>query len=157
MLISSHFTVAEFSCHGSGKPYPSEWVDDRLQALCGVLDAVRDAWGGPLTVVSGYRDPAYNQALFDQSAARNHGVSGVARNSQHIQGRAADVRPANPTVDRVRELHGLVLTLCSQGRTMESLGGLGLYPNWVHLDVRAHAPGVLAQWTGAGFGSEPTA
>lgn len=156
MFTSAHFTIEEFICHGSGKPYPPDWVDERLNVLCRVLDAVRDAWGGPLTVVSGFRDATYNEYLFEQSAARNGGVSGVAKNSQHIQGRAADVRPANPTVDRVNQLHALALSMCGQGK-LPDLGGLGRYPGWIHADVRPHASGILAQWTGSGFGSEPTA
>jgi len=152
-LTSAHFTLAEFACH-SGDPYPPEWVDARLQTLCRVLDALRDAWGGPLTVVSGYRSPAFNAALYAASAARNSGVSGVAQNSQHIEGRAADVRPADPTPERCAQLHALARRLFDQG-VIPDLGGLGVYVGWVHLDVRPKINGRLATWTGVGAGSAP--
>lgn len=149
-MKSRFFTVEEFRCH-SGEPYPAAWVDDRLQALCNVLDTVRDAWDAPIIVVCGYRTAAYNEALAKASAARNGGVSGVAQNSQHIQGRAADVRPAAPTVERVAELHRVVRHLFDQGR-IPALGGLGLYPGWIHVDVRAKVNGHLATWGGNGMG-----
>jgi len=149
-MKSRFFSIDEFRCH-SGEPYPAAWADDRLQALCNVLDTIRDAWEGPITVVCGYRTAAYNAALAEASAKRNGGVSGVAQNSQHIQGRAADVRPAAPTVERVRELHALVRRLFDEGK-LPQLGGLGLYPGFVHVDVRAKQNGHLATWGGIGMG-----
>jgi uncharacterized protein YcbK (DUF882 family) len=148
--MSRFFTVDEMRCH-SGAEYPREWVDDRLAALFGVLDAIRDAWDAPIVVVCGYRTAAYNEALAKASAARNGGVSGVALNSQHIQGRAADVRPAAPTVERVAELHRVTRHLFDTGR-LPALGGLGLYPGWIHVDVRAKVNGKLATWGGTGAG-----
>jgi len=146
-MKSRFFTLDEFRCH-SGAEYPAAWVDDRLQALCTALDAIRDAWDGPLTVVCGYRTAAYNEALAKASAVRNGGVSGVAQNSQHIQGRAADIRPASPTVERVAELHRLTKELYDRG--VIRIGGLGLYPGWIHVDVRAGDR--LAMWGANGIG-----
>ncbi len=150
-MNSRHFTVDEFRCH-DGTPYPAEWVDDRLAALCETLDVLRDAWRGPLSVVSGYRTPSLNAALVTASAARN-GVSGVAQNSQHIQGRAADVRPTDPTVGRVAQLHALARRLFDEGK-LPRLGGLGVYLGWIHVDVRAKVNGHLATWVGVGAGAE---
>lgn len=152
-MNSRYFTVDEFRGH-DGTEYPPEWVDDRLQALCNVLDVIRDAWGGPLHVVSGYRSAAFNAALSVASAARNGGVSGVAKNSQHIQGRAADVRPDHPTAERVAQLHALVRRLYDEGK-ISGLGGLGLYPGWCHIDCRAKVDGRVATWTGSGMGDAP--
>lgn len=153
-MKSAHFSIDEFRCH-DGTEYPPEWVEDRLAVLCRVLDAIRDSWGGPLTVVSGYRTSAFNQALADASAARNGGVSGVAKDSQHVQGRAADIRPANPTPERVTMLHERIKELFADGR-IQDMGGLGVYPGWCHVDVREKTNGHLATWTGVGVGSEPT-
>ncbi len=151
-MNSRHFTVEEFACH-SGEPYPPEWVDDRLKVLCDVLDTIRDAWNGPLTVVSGFRTAAMNAALVVASAARNGGTSGVAKNSQHTAGRAADIRTDNPTKERVAELHELARKLYGDGK-IPALGGLGVYPGWIHVDVRAKVDGHLATWVGVGAGSE---
>lgn len=152
MLQSRHFTVDEFSCH-DGEPYPDIWVDDRLQVLCDVLDAIRDEMGEPVVVVCGYRSAAYNEALRQESARRNGGVPGVAQSSQHIQGRAADVRLTKNTPMRNHMLHDAIKIMYSQGK-IPQLGGLGFYDGlWVHVDVRFNN-GHLAQWTGSGTGSD---
>lgn len=126
-------------------PYPAEWIADRWMPLAGMCDAIRAAWGGPLTVISGYRSAAYNQYLTDSG-------HNVAKNSQHIQGRAADLRPAHVPSETLyqttKRLHALVLDLYGGGK-LPLLGGLGVYEaGWVHVDTRAHDPGVLARWTG---------
>lgn len=146
-LNSPYFSVSEFFCH-SGESYPAEWVETRLQRLCDVLDPIRAEWGDVLIVVSGYRSPAYNEALRARS-------SGVASASQHVQGLAADIRPRE-RID-VAKLHGLVLRMFQAGK-LDKMGGLGIYNGWIHIDARERpADGHLAQWTGAGFGSEPVA
>jgi uncharacterized protein YcbK (DUF882 family) len=140
-----HFTVEEMKCH-DGTPYPAEW-GDRLATLFGVMDMIRDAWGGPLTVVSGYRSPAHNQALIEQDEA--NGSHQVASGSQHIEGRAADLRTANGPQD-VPQLMRVINQLYSDGK-IPALGGIGDYPtsNWVHIDVRPQAPlGHVARWRG---------
>jgi uncharacterized protein YcbK (DUF882 family) len=145
-LNSRHFEVGEFACD-DGVPYPTEWIDERLQKLCGVLDVIREAWGGPIAVVSGYRTPDYNERLRAKS-------SGVAKNSQHVQGRAADIAPSPRTRENVARLHRLIERLIEQGRVGD-IGGIGPYPLWVHVDTRDKpADGHIARWTGAGFGSE---
>lgn len=147
MLNSRYFTLPEFACK-SGEPYPTEWVDTRLQRLCGVLDELREAWGGPLHIVSGYRSAAFNAKLREHS-------SGVAQNSQHIQGTAADVAPADPT--NVAAFIDLVTRKLAAGE-LSALGGFGRYPGWAHIDVRERpADGHIARWDGVGFGSEPVA
>lgn len=44
------------------------------------LQALREAFGGPITVTSGYRCPDHNRAV------------GGAKGSQHVKGNAADIR-----------------------------------------------------------------
>jgi hypothetical protein len=64
--------------------FPSFDVVEHLRQLTEeILDPMREAWGGPLTVTSGYRCKALNKA-----------VGGVAT-SAHLEGWAADIRPAD--------------------------------------------------------------
>lgn len=147
-LAARWFHVAEFDCH-DGTPYPPDWVSDRLQRLCDVLDAIRGAWGGPLAVVSGYRTPEWNQR-----------IDGAGK-SQHVEGLAADIKPlvhASALPVAVADLHARILRLEADGK-LAGMGGLGFYPGrWVHVDVRARpADGHLAQWHGTGVGSEQAA
>lgn len=138
MITSKHFTLDEFACH-DGTQVPEAW-EDRVQALCGVLDVIRETWGQPLKVVSGYRTWEYNQSIRG------------AKDSQHVQARAADVTTPGLNEKGVERLHRLVLSLY-RAEKLPGLGGLGLYPGWIHVDVRAHG-GHLAQWTGTGVGAE---
>lgn len=72
----------------------------------------------PYMLLSGYRSPKTNAMLRSQS-------SGVARNSLHIKGRAADLRLKSRSVSQV-------------ARAAEACagGGVGRYPgsNFVHMD-----------------------
>lgn len=139
--VTEHFSVEEFACH-SGEPYPSEWIDERLEPLCLTLEVIRSAAGDrPITVDSGYRTLAYDERLYEASA--KDGSVAPASRSQHPQGRAGDIVHAllSPLA-----LHELILRLQQSGE-LPQLGGLGLYPRFVHVDVRPWE-GHLAQWTG---------
>lgn len=69
---------------------PSEAAKSNLAALTdNILDPLREAWGKPIMVNSGYRCPALNKA-----------VGGVAT-SQHMAGQAADITTGNK-VDNAR-------------------------------------------------------
>lgn len=74
LKLSENFTVREFYCHdGSDKILiDSELVD--------VLQAIRDAFGRAVTINSAYRNAEYNAKV------------GGASNSQHVYGKAADIR-----------------------------------------------------------------
>lgn len=136
--ITQHFTVDEFCCH-DGTPYPVDWISERLLPLCTALEFLRGDLGGrAITILSGYRSPAHNAAV------------GGAQRSQHMEGRAADI-----TVDSTApsDVHAALLRLFEAGEI--EIGGLGLYPSWVHVDVRPRpVNGHLARWTGTGVGSE---
>lgn len=54
-----------------------------------VLDPLREAWGGPVTVTSGYRCPRLNGMLPTAS-----------RTSQHMKGEAADISVGSPVDNR---------------------------------------------------------
>lgn len=133
MKITPHFSLDEFSQparHGfTSAPYPSQWIDERLRPLCNILEMIREQLRGPLIVTSGFRSEEYNRKI------------GGARNSQHVQGRAADF-----TVPGVHaaEVHRIVLDLHNRG--LIKLGGLGNYRTFTHVDVR---PGRLVRWTGS--------
>lgn len=59
---------------------PTEEVKENLQALIeNVLDPVREWYGKPIYVNSGYRCPELNKAV------------GGVNNSQHVNGQAADI------------------------------------------------------------------
>jgi hypothetical protein len=158
--ITAHFGVEEFACH-DGTPYPVNCVDDedpngrtwletRLKPLCDTLEIIRaEAGAYTLTVDSGYRTPAYDERLYEKSA--HDGSVAPASRSQHPKGRAADIRHGKL---RPIALFSLILELY-QCDKLPHLGGLGLYPTFVHVDIRPRpnadgtpTGGHLAIWGG---------
>lgn len=79
---------------------PTPLVMSRLTALvANVLDPLREAWGAPIIVTSGYRCPKLNRA-----------VGGAAR-SQHCKGEAADIRTVSDTRKDNKRLFDLIVSL----------------------------------------------
>ena len=75
------FKDGEFRCRCCGGLPPD--AQENIRALVEeVLDPVREAFGGPIVVNSGYRCERHNAAV------------GGVRNSQHLRGEAADIAPA---------------------------------------------------------------
>lgn len=139
MRITDHFDSDEFAQHeGFGmdsEAYPEDWTESRLRPLCGVLEAVRTEIDMPLFVISGYRSPEYNSALYTAAGK-------LPTDSQHKYGRAADIRC--PTM-AASELHETIFRLYKAGAIQ--IGGLGKYNSFVHVDIRPQSPpGHLAQW-----------
>ena len=98
--------------------------------LVQVLQAIRDHFGAPVVITSGYRTPAHNAK------------AGGTRFSQHLYGRAADIRVQGASVEEV--------AACAE-RLLHGCGGVGRYPakagraaGWVHVDTRAEK----ARWRG---------
>lgn len=76
---------------------------------------VREKWGGPLIITSGYRPPRVNQSV------------GGARNSQHLYFRALDFYPENGNLDALWKL--------LQGSGFTGLGD-GRKKGFIHADIR---------------------
>lgn len=114
--LSTHFNRAEFTCHcGCG-------ASNINMALVELLEQIRVAVDEPIHVLSGVRCEHHN-----------HHVGG-ARHSQHVLGNAADI-----FVDGLTPK--LLLKFIEQ---KFEVGGMGLYPTFVHVDVRKEK----ARWTG---------
>ena len=99
----------------------NDHVIDMDPALIDILHAIwqRTGAASPIHIVSGYRSPATNAYL---AATRR----GVARNSYHMYGKAADIRLSDVSTYGLREI---ALSLRA--------GGVGYYPRsgFVHVDT----------------------
>jgi hypothetical protein len=103
-------------------------IHDNAKRCARNLQVLRDELGVSISVISGYRPPRYNRPI------------GGAKKSQHLTGRAADIRAKGVST---KKLHATVLRLIREGK-MEQ-GGVGVYlrSKFVHYDVRGRA----ARWS----------
>ncbi|MBT9919769.1 D-Ala-D-Ala carboxypeptidase family metallohydrolase [Bacteroides uniformis] len=89
-----YFTVAEFVKSDTAdrraidNRLPKELLPNVQALVDNVLDPLREAYGKPITVTSGFRCPALNNA-----------VKGSAT-SDHMTGRAADITGGSPRENR---------------------------------------------------------
>ena len=93
-------------------------VLQNISNLAKEVQIIRDALGKSIVINSGYRSPAHNKE-----------VGGVA-NSEHVQGKAADLNPQGATP---KQLYDLILKLIAEGKIYN--GGVGLYNTFVHYDI----------------------
>lgn len=120
MQIGSHFKRSEFACQcGCG----FDTVDVQIMPI---LEYVRHHFGKPVHINSACRCPEHNAKV------------GGSKNSQHVLGRAVDIRVIGHTPE---EIAAVVEEL------MPDWGGIGIYPskNFVHVDTRSGGP---ARWRG---------
>ena len=117
--LSPAFRVREFRCRDGTDTI---LIDEGLVVL---LQCIREHFGKPVTITSGYRTAAHNRAV------------GGAFYSQHQYGRAADIRVSGVPVE---QLAAYAETL------LPGTGGIGRYPakGFVHVDVRK----AKSRWVG---------
>lgn len=78
----------------------AEAVKNLESLVLNVLDPLREAWGGPIIITSGYRCEELNARV------------GGAKYSYHRLGMAADIRPGN---GKLEGLYDLILQLFMNG------------------------------------------
>lgn len=108
--LSKNFRRSEFACRcGCG-------FDEIDPLLVRALQDLRDMINQPIHVNSGCRCPAHNEAV------------GGAKNSYHMKGMAADIacRWIGP-----KQLRAFAIQVPEFYN-----GGIGLYPGFLHVDIR---------------------
>ena len=131
MKLSKNFSLEElvFSItannHGINNT-PNAEVKAALKRLAvEVLQPIRDAWGQPIVVTSGYRCPKLNAAV------------GGVKGSQHLLGQAADIKATNPKDNG--KLHACIKKLVQSkkinvGQLIWEYGSKTC-PKWVHVSL----------------------
>jgi uncharacterized protein YcbK (DUF882 family) len=113
--LTPHFSRSELRCH-DGTDVPDEYLVNALQ-ICRRAEILR-AEVGPLFVTSGYRTPVWNRKV------------GGAKGSLHLKASALDL---TSRLVSAKKLHAIYLKLIKAGKVED--GGLGLYRNWIHIDI----------------------
>ena len=115
-----HFTISELLHSATALKHklwngaPKE-AEENLRALVDeVLDPLREAYGKPIRVTSGYRCPRLNNLV------------GGSPNSQHMRGEAADIQPV---VGNESDLDELARILIANGKFDQLI----LYPTFIHV------------------------
>lgn len=116
MKLTKNFSKSEFDSK-DGACMPND-VLQNVYNLAQHIQVIRDNANTSIIINSGYRSPAHNKK-----------VGGVA-NSEHVQGKAADLNPKNITP---KKLYDLILKLINEGKIYN--GGVGLYDTFVHYDI----------------------
>ena len=106
--------------HAIDNTIPSNLKNNIAQLVDNVLDPLREAWGRPIIVSSGYRCPELNKAV------------GGSATSHHMRGMAADITTGNK-VDN-RRLFQLIIDLKLPFTQLIDEKGF----SWVHV---SHEPG----------------
>lgn len=98
---------------------PTQEVERNLTALVdNVLDPLREIYGKPITVNSGYRCPELNKAV------------GGSATSDHVKGFAADITCSN------KKENAILLDIIKNTFIFDQLiweKGNDQYPDWVHV------------------------
>ncbi len=117
VAITKNFRVREFACQdGSDTLFLST-------KLVEVLQKIREHFGKPVNINSGYRTESHNKKV------------GGSAFSQHKYGTAADIAIVGV---KPSDIAAYVETL------MPGTGGIGIYSTFCHVDVRA----VKSRWNG---------
>ena len=114
--LSTNFRVREFACNDGTDPI---FIDSDLVS---VLQKIRTHFGKPVTITSAYRTPPHNSR------------EGGTTYSQHLYGRAADIKISGVTPKKVADY----------AETLLPEGGIGIYNTFTHIDVRS----VKSRWQG---------
>lgn len=103
--MGKYFSIAELTKSSTAikkkiNNTPTKEVKNNLnQLIDNILDPLREAWGQPIIVGSGYRCEALNKAV------------GGAAHSQHKLGQAADIHTKSDSVEDNKKLFELIKQL----------------------------------------------
>lgn len=121
--LTENFHLREFKCK-DGTEVPEDFICN-VQDLARNLQVLRDYLGEPIHLNSGYRTKEYNRKV------------GGKPQSMHLVAKAADITVKSKTP---RQLAAVIEKLIAEKKMKQ--GGLGVYPGFVHYDIR----NVKARW-----------
>lgn len=144
MKLSTNFSLSEFTRSQTAARLgidntPPEEAIRAIEALCRyVLEEVREHFGKPVRISSGYRSPALNKAI------------GGAATSQHCRGEAADFEVVGVSNKLVAEW--IRDNLIFDQLILECYDGVNPNSGWVHVSLQGgNRKQVLTYKRGSGY------
>lgn len=126
MQITRNFTLEEFVKSETATKHnidntPSQNVINNIVSLCGVLQKIRDRYGKPMHINSGYRCPKLNSKV------------GGSKTSQHMNGSAADISVGSAKQNK--ELFELIVNMANN-KEIQFRQLIDEYDyKWVHIAI----------------------
>lgn len=121
-----YFTIEELCQSETAEKYkinniPTEEIKKNLETLVDcLLDPLREAWGSPIIINSGYRCPILNKAV------------GGSKTSSHMSGWSVDMRPKNGKMEEFKKfVVNFIKTRFWDQCILEKSGDI----EWVHLSL----------------------
>lgn len=84
-----------------------------------ILDPLREAWGKPIIITSGYRVPRLNEAV------------GGVKNSDHLYGKAADIVPYDP--NDFKKFTEFIKDFLKDKEFKQCIIEKSKYSKWIHI------------------------
>lgn len=128
--MSKYFTMSEMTYSATARKKgidnsPNAEIKSHLEELMEVLDRIREDWGSPIIVSSGYRCERLNKVI------------GGAKNSAHLYGYAADLQPKNGENKKfLRFLEQWVLNNQQPWDQIISEYPVNGVPAWIHFGLK---------------------
>ena len=122
-----HFKFKEMCYSGRAEQLgmencPTEFeILDNLLNTMRELERVRNIFGKPIVVTSGYRSPELNPLV------------GGAENSQHMKGEAADISASSKADNK--DLLGIIRTFCHYDQLIDYTNDKGQI-QWIHVSFK---------------------
>ncbi|MDR2449794.1 MAG: peptidase M15 [Prevotellaceae bacterium] len=114
-----HFTLKELTVTDTGMPNRPGTEEEKnlINLVDRLLDPVREQWGRPIRVNSGYRSISVNLAV------------GGATTSQHLRGEAADITAGS------KENNQKLFKIIAEGHVFDQLIDESEY-TWIHVSIK---------------------
>lgn len=130
MKLTKNFTLEELTNSGTALRLgidntPNEITKSRLKKLCEkILQPIREKYGKPIIVSSGYRCAKLNSAV------------GGSKTSDHMYGCAVDIHTISDTVADNKMLFNLILRMINSGEieVKQLIDEYGY--NWIHVSYQ---------------------
>lgn len=125
-MSKSYFTIQELCRSDTATVLhidntPSDTVKKNLLRMIEFLNPLREAWGSPIRVNSGYRCPQLNAAV------------GGVKTSAHLKGNAVDLYPIN---GKIKEFKQFIAEYLEDGKSWDQLlKEKSAFAEWVHLGL----------------------